>query len=204
MRTIAVALAALALAGCASSRALPSGSSALTLFGPTPGLESWTTIVADGFHVHAPEVDRACALSGVRDISAALGRRAGDPPERGEELGRTLGSVMESSCSLVRGRTYGGPSRTALLLLRSGDAVVVDLPQLQPGQADRVYRAGEFTASFERPLTKPVALLERGWVRAVRLPSGVEYELFLVLKPVAPTPGVESIQVVTRVESPGR
>jgi len=204
MRTIAVVVAALALAGCSSSRALPSGSTALTLFGPTPGLESWTTIVADGFHVHAPEVDRACALSGVRDISAALGRRAVDPPERGEELGRTLGSAMEGSCRFMRGRAYGGHGRTALLLLRSDDALVVDLPQLEPGRTDRVYRVGEFTASFERPLTKPLALLERGWVRAMRLPSGVEYELFLVLKPVAPTPGIESVQVVTRVESSGR
>ena len=204
MRAIAVVLAALALAGCSSARTLPSGSAALTLFGPAPGLESWTTIVVDGHHVHAPELDRPCALSAVRDISAALGRRAVDPPERGEQLGRSMGSLMESSCSLMRGRTYGGQGRTALLLLRSDDALVVDLPQLPPGRTDRVYRADEFTASFERPLTKPVALLERGWIRAVRLPTGMEYELFLVLKPVAPTPGVESIQVVTRVESPGR
>jgi hypothetical protein len=205
MRTIAVLLAALALAGCSSSPALPSGSATLTTFGPTTGLESWTTIVVEDVHVHAPSVDRVCALSAARELSAALGRRAADPPEQGEDLGRKLGSAMERSCSLLRGRAYGGHGRTALLLLRSDDALVVDLPQLPPGQTDRVYRAGEFSATFERPLTRPEAVLERGWVRAFRASGGrTEYELFLVLKPVLTGASYESIQVITRVENPGR
>jgi hypothetical protein len=205
MRTITVMLAALALAGCSSAPALPSGSATLTTFGPTTGLESWTTIVVEDSHVHAPSLDRACALSGARDLSAALGRAATDPPERGEDLGRKLGSAVERSCSLLRGRTYGGHGRTALLLLRSDDALVVDLPQLPPEQTDRIYRAGEFTATFEHPLTRTEAVLERGWVRAVRASGGrTEYELFLVLKPVRPGASYESLQVITRVDPPGR
>jgi hypothetical protein len=204
MRAATIVLAALTLAACSSSPPLPSGSGPVTLFGPTTGLESWTTLVVDGRHVHAPQVDRPCALSGAGDLAAALGRSAADPPGRGEELGGNLGSALERSCGLLRGKAYGGRGRTTLLLLRSDDALVVDLPQLAPDQTDRLYRAGEFTAAYEHPLAKPVAVLERGWVRAVRLPSVVEYELFLVLKPLAPVAGAESIQVVTRVAAPAR
>jgi hypothetical protein len=194
MSRAALILAALTLAGCSSSSALPSGSATLTLFGPGARLDAWTTLVADGVHVHADSIDRPCVVSVAGDLGAVFGK----------EAGRKAGEAMETACMAMRSRSYGGRNRTALILRSADEALIVDLPRLKTEETERVYRAGQFTAAFERPLAKAEAALERGWVRALRVPSGTEYELFLVLKPVAPGAGYESLQVVTRVEAPAR
>ena len=77
-----------------------------------------------------------------------------------------------------------------------------DLPRLKAGDSERLFKAAEFQASFERPPLTVEARLERGWIRATRLDSGrSEYDLFLVLKPLRPG-AYESMQVVTRVAWP--
>jgi hypothetical protein len=204
-RATIVLIAAAALAGCSSSPTLPSGSAAITLFGPGTSLDSWTTLVVEEIHVHAESVDRPCVISGARAFGSILAQASSSSPKRAGDLGDEMGSKMEAVCMAMRGRAYGGRGRVALILRRSDEALIVDLPRLKVDETDRVHRAGEFTAAYERPLAKPEAALERGWVRAVRTASGVvEYELFLVLKPVAPGAGYESIQAVTRVETPAR
>jgi hypothetical protein len=200
MSRSALVLAALALAGCSSTSALPRGSTTITLFGPGARLDAWSTLVVDGVHVHAESIDRPCAVSAAGELGAVFGKLA----DRSEEAGRKAGEAMETACMATRGRSYGGRNRTALILRKADEALVVQFPRLRAQETERIFRPGEFAAAFERPLTKPEAALERGWVRALRGPSGTEYELFLVLKPAAPGAGYESLQVVTRVETPAR
>jgi hypothetical protein len=116
---------------------------------------------------------------------------------------------MELLAAKDSGPAMGGPGRTLLALRHlatngstADQSVLVDLPRLKPGESERLFKAAEFQASFERPPMTVEARLERGWIRATRRDSGrIEYDLFLVLKPLRPG-AYESMQVVTRVEWP--
>jgi hypothetical protein len=208
MRRFAAVLAALALAGCASS-SRPMESATLTLFGPEPRLDAWKTSVVDGLHVHPSSESDPCSVAFLNalagDVTTGLGTaRKGEVAE--------LTRAMEKLCPTFYGPSYGGRDRLALVLRRfpeggslADEALVVVLPRLKSGETDRLFRAGEFTATLERPLKTAEAALDRGWVRAFRAPGGrMEFELFLVLKPVRPGASYESLQVITRVDAPAR
>lgn len=196
MRRTALVLAALALAGCSTSPR-PAGSATLTLFGPEPRLESWKTSVVEGVHVHASEGEPCTLSSLVAAAAAATGK--GVQADRFAEAAQGL-------CPPLLGPAYGGPDRTTVVFRSpANEALIVVLPGLKPDESDRLFRAGECSAAVERPLKTVEAVLDRGWVRAVRAPGGrTEFELFLVLKPVRSGASYESLQVITRVVAPAR
>lgn len=197
MSRIAPVLTALVLAGCSTP---PPPTATVTLFGPDGRMESWRTCVVEDVHVHPASADGPCPASLMRAAGPMTGAFPGARKERAEELTRAMGSVMERSCPALLGPAYGGRNRVAVVLRGADEALAVDLPRLKPDETDRVFKVGEFSAAFERPLRTTEAALDRGWVRVTRKPSDrLEMELFLVLKPVRPGASYESMQVVTRV-----
>ena len=202
----AMVLAAASLNGCSASP--PAATARITLFGPEGRHEVWRTSVVDGVHVHPALAEDPCPLSSLTPMMASLSKAV--DPQRGEPLGQKMGSVIESMCSQMYGTAYGGSNRQVVILRHFGaeprtpeEAVILDLPRLNPGETDRLFRASEFQAAYERPPKTVEAVLERGWVRVSRTGSGrTEFDLFLVLKPARPGASYESLQVVTRVEWP--
>lgn len=212
-RAAAAVLLLLALAAC-SSRERPRGDATVTLFGPGARLEPWKTAVIEGVHVHPAQPDLPCLSSAIEAVAGAAGdaMAAGNEKlrEPAKDLGRRMGTFMELLVAEGQGPARGGPGRTVLALMRLDaggsriqESLLVDLPRLPPGETEKLFRAPDVQAWFERPPKTVEAALERGWVRAVRDGSGtVDYDLFLVLKPAARNPWYESLQVVTRVSWP--
>lgn len=208
----ALVLAALLAAGCSSSsEPRPMGSAAVTLFGPGARLETWKTSVVEGWHVHPSQSEDPCTVPVMAEMVGVLGSLQPDR-EKSEKLNKAMGDVMTHLCANMHGKSYGGKGRVAVVLRHYGEdgrtadeALVVDLPALQPGETERLFKKGEFQAAFQRPPRTEEALLERGWVRARRIDRGSsEFELFLVLKPARPDAGYESLQCVARVDSSRR
>jgi hypothetical protein len=200
----ALVLSSVLALGCAGSER-PSGSTTATLFGPDWGLETWKTSVVEGVHVHALEPDQPCIAVGMGEnpstSSEALPERRLDM----KQMSAKLDAVMESMLATSSGPAHGGPGRTVLALRRPdrNESLIVDLPRLESGEREGLFRAGDLKAVYSRSPLVPAARLERGWVRAKRADSGrIEYDLFLVLRMLAPDAPVATLQVITRVVWP--
>jgi len=212
-KRIAPLVLALGLAACSSAPRPPSGASTVTLFGPETRLETWKTSVVEGHHVHAARPDEPCLAAAAGEYLGAASQALGTQDERLREpagkLGGVMSSFMEQLTTESSGPALGGPDRTVLALRHFAadgstpdQCVLVDLPRLKAGEAERLFKAAEFRATFERPPRNVEARLERGWIRATQLDSRrTEYDLFLVLKPLRPG-AYETLQVITRVEWP--
>jgi hypothetical protein len=145
----------------------------------------------------------------ANSAAGLLAERKEELKEPVKNLSKTMGSLIETLIAEGKGAALGGPDRTVLALRHlaadgstADQSVLVDLPRLKSGESERLFKAAEFQASFERPPLTVEARLERGWIRATRLEGGrTEYDLFLVLKPLR-AGAYESMQVVTRVEWP--
>jgi hypothetical protein len=200
----AALLGALLALGCSGSER-PSGSATATLFGAETGLANWKTSVVEGIHVHAMEPDQPCVAAGMDEIRSAA---AGVLPERRLDMRQFnphLDAMTESMLATSSGQAHGGPGRTVLALRRPErqETLIVDLPRLESGQTEGLFKAGDVKAVYSRPPLVPGARLERGWVRAMRSDSGrTVYDLFLVLRMLSPDPPLRTLQVITRVDWP--
>jgi hypothetical protein len=213
MRTLAclvlAASSALFAAGC--SQAPLNAPVTLTFFGPRARLETWRASVIDGEHIHSGMTQDPCEIHGLSDLLGIL-PIPGKPEmeDRLHDLGGRMGSAMEALMAESFGKAHGGRNRRVVVLRHFAqgtegpdEAVVVDLPDLNSGETERLFKAGGFQAVLERPPVMTEAVLERGWVRVTRpAPDRFQFDLFLVLKPVRPDAGYESAQVVARVEWP--
>jgi len=208
-RAVLVLVFVLGAVGCAH-REWPRGSATATLFGPDPRLDAWTTSVIEGIHVHSARPEEPCTAASLQEVTSAISVAAGekrdDLKDAFKDMGRSMGTLMEALMVQTGGPAHGGPDRTVLALRRPAgeESIIVDLPRLKADEKERTFKAGDFKAVYERPALTAEAHVARGWVRAVRVDSGgMEYDLFLVLKPVRPG-AYESLLVVTRVEWPPR
>jgi hypothetical protein len=180
------------------------------VFGADPRLETWKTSVVEGIHVHSIRPDEPCPAEGIGQIAGKLSQAIRDQDETTRhnlrDLGRTMNATLELMMARSSGPAHGGADRTVVALRREAtdETIIVDLPRLRPEEGEHTFRAGDVKAVYERPSMTAEAALVRGWVRAVRYDAGaVDYDLFLVLKPVRREAG-ESMQVVARVSWPPR
>ena len=198
----AFVLTALLALGCSSSER-PLGSTTATLFGPEARLDSWTTSLVEGIHVHAFEPEWPCAAAGMNEILGAVSGAMPEPRLDMKQLSAGLDAVMESMLATANGPAHGGPDRAVLALRRADESLLVDFPRLRPEEKERLFKAGDVKAVYIRPARTTAARLERGWVRVVRAEGGrAEVDLFLVLRMLAPDAPVGTLQVITRVEWP--